>query len=106
MQGSELAGMFSERDYVRKVILKGRFLERDARQGVDVEPGRHRHASGDGGRVHAPDDVEALPASSRSSMPESVVGVVSIGDLVNWIISVQGQTIHQLEHYITGGYPG
>jgi len=35
---------------------------------------------------------------------ESIVGVVSIGDLVNWIISAQTSTIHQLQTYI-GGYP-
>jgi CBS domain-containing protein len=37
---------------------------------------------------------------------ERVVGIVSIGDLVNWIISSHEQTIHQLQSYITGSYPG
>ena len=36
---------------------------------------------------------------------ESVVGMLSIGDLVNWIISSQGQTIRHLQSYITGTYP-
>jgi CBS domain-containing protein len=36
---------------------------------------------------------------------EKVVGLISIGDLVNWTISAQSATIDQMTHYITGGYP-
>ena len=36
---------------------------------------------------------------------EKVVGIVSIGDLVNWVITAQRHTIDQLKSYITGGYP-
>ena len=37
---------------------------------------------------------------------DRVAGIVSIGDLVNWIISAQSVAIDQLENYISGRYPG
>jgi CBS domain-containing protein len=37
---------------------------------------------------------------------EKLVGIISIGDLVNWIISAQDTEIHQLKSYISGQYPG
>jgi CBS domain-containing protein len=37
---------------------------------------------------------------------QKLLGIVSIGDLVNWIISAQGQEIDQLRTFITGQYPG
>ena len=37
---------------------------------------------------------------------ERIVGLISIGDLVKWVISVQRSALSQLEAYVAGGYPG
>ncbi|MBI1876479.1 MAG: CBS domain-containing protein [Acidobacteria bacterium] len=105
MQGTDLVGIMSERDYVRKVILKGRSSkdmtvdEIMSSPAVTVNP---KTTIDDCMRCMTDHRCRHLPVVEEGS----VVGVVSIGDLVNYIITTQDFTIHQLEDYITGRYPG
>ena len=100
MQGDTLIGVLSERDYTRKVMLKGK-SSRDTRvREVLTAPLVVR-------RADTVEDCMKLMTSQRvRHLPvvegERVIGVVSIGDLVNWTISAQHVTISQLEGYISG----
>ncbi len=102
--GDTLVGIFSERDYARKVMLEGRTshhtLIRDimSRNVITVEP----EATVDYCmHVMTEHHIRHLPVISDSR----IAAVVSVGDLVKWIISRQSETIEHLQHYISGGYP-
>jgi CBS domain-containing protein len=100
----KLIGIVSERDYTRKVALKGRTSKdlhvRDiiSEKVVSVTP---QNTVEECMRLMTENRVRHLPVLDG----EKIIGVVSIGDLVNWIISTQSTTIRQLETYISG-YPG
>ena len=100
----KLIGIISERDYTRKVALKGKSSkELKVREIIpdrvfSVTP---QHTIEECMRLMTERRVRHLPVLAG----EKIIGVVSIGDLVNWIISAQSTTIRQLETYISG-YPG
>lgn len=101
IEGSRLAGILSERDYARKVILKGKsshdipVREIMTEKVVTVQPDE------------TVEECMALMTSKRvRHLPvieqERLVGLLSIGDLVKEVIAEQEQTIKELESYIHG----
>lgn len=105
VEGGEVVGVLSERDYSRKVVLQGR-TSRDTLVGEILS----RPAI----MVNRSDSIETcmqlmtrrrirhLPVVENGQL----AGLVSMGDLVNWVMQSQRHTIQQLQGYISGEYPG
>jgi len=105
VEEGKLAGVFSERDYARKVILKGKSSRttsvRELMSSPPISVTREALVR-DCMKLMTEKRVRHLPVIDTDGMP---LGVVSIGDVVNTIISDQESTIEELEEYIAGtGY--
>jgi len=96
-----IVGIFTERDYTRKVALQGKSSKEThvreiiSREIVTVTP---EDSVEDCMRLMTERRVRHLPVVDGVKL----VGIISIGDLVNWIISTQDATIEQMERYIAG----
>jgi CBS domain-containing protein len=105
MQSDKLEGVFSERDYTRKIVLKGKSSKTTPVREVISTPfisvNPHQTIE-ECMRLMTEHRLRHLPVLDG----EKIAGIVSIGDLVNWIISAQHVALNQMEAYISGQYPG
>ena len=101
MHDGKLLGIISERDYARKVILRGHSSHETPVSDIMSTPVITVSPSdtvGDCMRLVTERRIRHLPVIDGGK----VIGVISIGDLVNWVVSEQQETIRHLEAWITG----
>ena len=103
VEQGQVIGLISERDYTRKIALQGkssretRVAEIMNRPVISVTPATTIDACM---QIVTRQRVRHLPVLEDGRL----VGMISIGDLVNWIISAQDAALEQMESYIMGGY--
>ncbi|MEY2526046.1 MAG: hypothetical protein QOE73_817 [Verrucomicrobiota bacterium] len=105
MEANQLVGMISERDYTRKVVLRGK-RSREIKvadiMSTEVTTARRQESVEACLRLMTEKHFRHLPVLDG----DVVVGIISIGDLVKWVIASQSAAIAHLENYIHGGYTG
>lgn len=104
MENGKLVGIVSERDYSRKVMLKGKTSRNSYVHEImttELTTAHPRETVEECLRFMTDKRIRHLPVMADGELR----GVVSIGDLVKHVISTQSATLEQLKDYIAGGYP-
>ncbi len=101
MEGEELAGIFTERDYARKVVLKGKSSKETLIKEIMTQnliTVTQENTIEDAMKIMTDNHIRHLPVKSV----DKLIGIISIGDVVKHLIQEQKSIIGNLESYIKG----